>query len=119
MIRMMLLVSAFILVAGQSYATPPQAMVVNYDPKKENLTVTITHTSYNLKKHYIRKLVVYKNNETPEEYFYKRQPSPDHFSYDISLKAKPKDVIKVKAFCVEGGSKEVMLTVPEVDQEKK
>jgi hypothetical protein len=109
--KILLLVSCLLVIAPHVWATPPSALDLVYDAKKGVLVVNLNHTSNNIRKHYIRKLVVQKNSETPKEYFYTRQPAPALFNYEIPLKAKPQDVIKVTAYCIQGGIKTTDLKI--------
>ena len=108
----LVMMTGLMLNAPASWATPPSAMELSYDQSQQKLIVAISHPSQDLFKYYIRKLVVTKNNEKPQEYFYRRQPTANKFNLEIDLKAKANDKISVEAYASDGGTKKVAMTVP-------
>jgi len=100
-------------------ATPPD-VTLNYDPGTQILKIDVVHVSNNVREHYIRRLVVYKNNEETESMTFPRQETPTGFTKSISMAVQPGDSIRVEAFCKEGGTKaaEVVVPQPEENQEK-
>ena len=101
------------------WATPPSAMELSYDQSQQKLIVAISHPSQDLFKYYIRKLVVTKNDDKPQEYYYRRQPTANKFKLEIDLKAKANDAITVEAYASDGGTKKVAMTVPVQAQQQK
>ena len=100
-----------ILFSSFAHATPPTQIDLTYDLDKGNLHVEAKHPTDNLNKHYLRRLVVYKNNDQEQEFSYIRQTSPSKLVQDVPIIAKPGDVLAVEAFCKEGGSKREELIV--------
>ena len=106
-----LLSGIILLVAQLSWATPPSEIKLDYDKAKKVLHIKITHVTNRTRIHYIRKIIVTKNTEHPKEIHFVAQPTPSTFTKDVSFIAKPKDVIHVKAICIEGGQAEESLTI--------
>ena len=97
-----------------SFATAPKQINLSYDKQKELLIIDIDHISHNVRKHYIRKIEIYKNNELIKEFFPPAQ-KPTGLSISTPLIAKEKDEIMVKAICKEAGSARQMLIIPSVE----
>ena len=55
--------------------------------------------------------MVYKNDVVQEDRSYARQSMPSQLAEDLSLAAKPDDILAVEVFCKEGGSKRAELSV--------
>ncbi len=98
------------LLMPPAHATPPSEMHLAY--QNGTLNIEARHMSENLGKHYLRRLVVYKNDAQEKELTYIRQASPPKFIESIPLDAVPGDVLAVEVFCVKGGSKRAELIVP-------
>ncbi len=102
-----------ILMAGASFAwaTPPTTLDLTYDPASGVLHVEAKHVSEHLDKHYLHRLVIYRNGAQEQEIVYTRQKYPSKFMEDIPLIAKPGETIAVEVFCSQGGSKRAELTI--------
>lgn len=101
-----------------SWATPPTNLTLTYDLETKTLHIEMTHVSSHLRKHYIRKILVYKNDQEVEDIRLVSQTTPSSVIRDVVLDAKDKDVIRVKAICSEAGTAEASLTVQEKTEEK-
>ena len=104
-----------------AYATPPTQIDLTYDLDKGNLHIEAKHPTDNLNKHYLRRLVVYKNDIQEQEFSYIRQTLPSKLVEDVAITAKIGDVLAVELFCKDGGSKKELLTVlaPTLDSSSK
>ncbi|MBI3314364.1 MAG: hypothetical protein HYZ86_00265 [Candidatus Omnitrophica bacterium] len=111
------------LMAGTSFvwATPPTEMEISYDPAPPSagqargvLHVEAKHISDHLDKHYLRRLVIYRNGVKEQEIAYTRQKYPSKFIEDIPLIVKPGETISVEVFCSQGGSKRAELTIDSI-----
>lgn len=98
-------------------ARPPSKIIMSYDTKTSVLDIEVKHVTVNVVKHYIRKVVVYKNSQEILNKTYPRQPQPPGFSEKVNVNAKVGDIFTVKAYCIEGGIGEEKLEV--TDPEKK
>lgn len=98
-------------------ARPPSAIIMKYDLNTTVLDVEIKHVTVNVVKHYIRKVIIYKNDQEIFNKTYPRQPQPQGFEEQITVAAKVGDILHVKAFCSEAGIGEEKLEV--VAPEKK
>ena len=98
--------------ASISWATPPSKIILTYDQDKKILNIDVEHVSSHLRKHHIRKLVVYKNDKEVQTFYYSNQTSSTGLVQDVSLEAKPEDIIKVVVTCTESGPTEEVLTIP-------
>ena len=106
-----------ILRTPYALATPPAEIKLEYRATDEKLHIEMAHVSGNVEKHYIHKIEVYKNDELPVVSYYNRQTIPITFVADIAIKAHPGDKLRVKASCIEGGSNEASIVVPEATEE--
>lgn len=93
------------------WARPPSEILLEYFAERQTLHIKIHHTTNNLREHHIRKLLVYKNDEEPRVYYFVTQTNPNWLIQDVPLKAKPGDVIRVKAICREAGYGEETLVI--------
>ncbi len=103
--------------AQSIFARPPSAIEMSYDKDQKVLHIVIKHVSDNLPEHRIRKIVVSKNDEELNTFYYATQTHPSGQVQDVSVIAKPGDVFKGLAICREAGRKEETFTVPEDELE--
>jgi len=107
-----LLVTIFFIWVNQGLAQPPAQIDFEYDSQTKMLKVKIAHISINVRRHYIRRLIVTKNSENPQDFYYTNQPQAEGMTVDVPLVAKTGDTIKVKAICSQAGYKEETYLVP-------
>ena len=108
---LLLIIIAGLFLPGMAQATPPLDVQLNYSLKDESLDVKIRHPSQNLGHHFIRKVVLYKNEAEIETKYFKRQPDPYEFTVNFSLTAMAGDTVRVVVYCEKGGSKEGTLLI--------
>ncbi len=94
------------------WALPPTDIKIEYDSAAKVLHVSMRHVTQDTRYHYIRKIVVQKNDEAPQEFHFSSQASNTMAKQDVSMNAKPGDKIHVKAFCVKAGVGEKTFTIP-------
>lgn len=109
-----MVVSCFI---DSGWATPPSSIELTYDPDKKNLHIEIAHVAHDPRRHHIRKVEVYLNDEKPIDLYFATQTKPSMLITDVALEAKAGDKIRVLAICNEAGRREETLIVPEEDKE--
>src|SRR6185503_9815321 len=111
--KRILILTAFtvILLVNMAFATPPTNIALSYDLANGVLHITADHPTQKITKHFIRKVTVSTNNGTPAVYYFPKQKDASQFAEDISLVAKPEDVIHVDLLCSEGGSGQAETTV--------
>ena len=100
-------------------AHPPRDMTLTYDKEKGTLHISLSHISKNPRDHFIRKIIVYKNNEELEEHYFVTQTSGKGLETDISIEAGAGDVIGIKAICNKAGYAEAKLTIEENNETEK
>ena len=98
--------------AWKGEANSPTKIQLTYDKEKKLLHVVVKHVAHNMRKHYIRKINVSRNDEVPVPYHFAKQTSADELIADVPLEAVANDVIKVKAICSEAGNAEESLVLP-------
>lgn len=93
-------------------ATPPRFIGFRYDKNKEELNVLISHITPVRSIHYIYRIVIQKNGDIVQVYFYSKQPGFIFNRYKFDLSAEPGDEITVSAFCILYGynSKSMIIT---------
>lgn len=107
-----LLMIAFHGTAGTASARPPSEMNLSYDAPARNLHIEIRHVSINPRKHFIRRLLVYKNDEEVEKRAYVQQTTAAMLIEDVPLEAATGDVVRVEAVCNQAGRKDATLMIP-------
>jgi hypothetical protein len=97
---------------GIAWGHPPSAMDLTYNGSEKKLHVEVKHVSTNKRDHVVYKLVAFKNDVEVNTSKYLKQTSATMLISDIPLDAVPGDVLRVKAFCNDAGSREQTLIVP-------
>ena len=102
----------FFLLPKILFAHPPTGLKLEYDKKKSLLHIEMTHVTANIVKHYIRRIVIYKNGTQEKAWAIVKQTTPHNHAEDVSLKAVAGDMISVEAYSTEGGIGKATLVVP-------
>lgn len=89
----------FFLTGTMANAHPPKDVQLGYDTASKTLTVTITHTSASLTRHYVKQVEVKKNGTVLSNNLYKSQPEKTSFSYSFPVSAQAGDVVEVTVTC--------------------
>lgn len=93
-------------------AHPPSAVDLRYDPEIQQLTVAVNHTVNNPVTHYIYRIKISRNNETPQVFNYTSQPSSSSFTYTYDIPSSGSDEFRVTASCSITGSLTAQLRTP-------
>lgn len=96
-----------------AFAHPPKIELV-YDQELQTLKITITHITNNPREHYIRALMVYKDDEEDpiQDIRSVMQKHPTQYTEEIPLELQSGDKITVKGICSEKGYKVETLLIP-------
>ncbi len=97
---------------GTALARPPTEIILNYDPDMKILHVEARHVTKNPRKHFIRQIVVYRNDVEAEKRLYVQQTTGAMLTEDVAIDAVTDDVLRVEAVCIEAGRKETTLVIP-------
>ena len=110
----------FYLYVLPAFAHAPSVIDAEYDLENNKLEITVKHTTHNRGKHYIKRLSIQKNTETPIIRFFHKQSRSDKHTYNLDMDLKYGDKITVDARCKKGGSKQASpeLNIPEPEPEK-
>lgn len=102
-------------------ATPPTNVTLTYDVEKKMLHVSAKHATESLDRHYLRRVVIYKNDQEVDAVNLTRQKMPSGIEEDIALEAQQGDRIAVSIYCKKGGEGkgEMTVTVVPMDAETK
>lgn len=95
-----------------SWARLPSKIAMSYDAQGKNLHLEIEHVTKNPRGHFIRNVVIYKNDVEIKKSLHVQQTSHSSLVEDVALEAVSGDVIRVKARCNEAGYKEETLVIP-------
>ncbi|GEM_PF-1257282 len=106
------LIFSFIYLAA-AHAAPPSNLTLDYDLDSGTLTAQGSHPTQDRFEHYIRRMMVTKNQEEPQTFYFTRQNSAGEFKQTVSLKIKAGDKIHVQVYCSLGGSSEADLVIPD------
>lgn len=107
------------LIAPHVWANPPSGIDLDYDQEKKVLHIEVQHITKDPRKHYIRRLYIFKNEEEIEDFPFAKQTSTAELIQDVTLDLSPKDVIRVKAVCNQAGTKEETLVIPDDKSQEK
>ena len=97
--------------AATAFAHPPSGMTLSYDKEKEVLHIDISHVTHRPRKHFIRKVVVSKNEGVIDTVSFVQQTSSTALAVDVPVSAVAGDTLSVKAICSEAGIARESLTV--------
>jgi len=92
-------------------AHPPKDVQIGYDAASNTITVSITHTSASLTRHYIKQVEIRKNGAVVSNNLYKSQPEKSSFSYSFAVPAQAGDVVEVTVTCNIYGKKTSTLKI--------
>lgn len=106
----LILISALII--PSAWATSPSAVKLTYDDKAKTLFIEVGHITHNQIRHRIREIIVDKNGQELNHFFYPKQETAEGMSQKMHLDAVSGDKITVKAICSEAGYKEEALVIP-------
>lgn len=95
-----------------SWARLPSKIDMSYDAQEKNLHLEIEHVTKNPRAHFIRNIVIYKNDVEIKKSLHVQQTSHAMLVEDAALEAASGDVIRVKARCNEAGYKEETFVIP-------
>ncbi len=93
-------------------AHPPTDVDLSYDQGTKNLHVEVSHTTRDPQNHYIRKIVIDKNDMQAKAFVYAKQTTATMLTQDFSIEADSGDLIRVTAICRPAGRMEGTLVVP-------
>jgi len=99
--------------ACMAQAIPPSDLTLEYDQAAKTLHIHMTHISANVRKHHIRRIEVFKNDELVKAIRLVIQDTGRELSQDVSVEAKKGDVLRIKAICNQAGTAESSITVSE------
>lgn len=99
--------------SGIAWGHPPSSIDLGYSSSEKKLHVEVRHVSSNKHGgHFVHKLAAHKNDLEVNTSKYAKQTSAAMLISDIPLAAVSGDVLRVKAFCNDAGSREQTLIVP-------
>ena len=100
-------------------AHPPTEVDLSYDLDTQKLSIDATHLTHRPRKDYLKKFVFYVNGKEVKTEYNQFQVDKLHFKMDEDLPAEEGDVLSVKIYSSDGGSKTATLTVKKKDKDKK
>lgn len=103
----------FMCYAGSAFCHPSTGAALSYDQDSKTLKIEIKHTTSDMVKHHIRRLIVYKNKQEIQSFTIVHQTTPNSVVKEVSVDAVPGDILTVEAYCNEGGTTTQDLIVPE------
>ena len=95
-------------------ATPPDSLVIAYNQDSQKLTVSGHHVTQDRLEHFIRRVIVTRNQDEPQKFYLTRQDSMSEFKTTIPIKLEPGDKVKIDVFCSQGGTKSTEYQLPKV-----
>ncbi|MFC1510104.1 hypothetical protein ACFL49_00385 [Candidatus Omnitrophota bacterium] len=114
-IAIVIISCVFMLNASMAFSRPPSSIELHYDQENSLLSIDVKHISRKVHKHYIRRVLLFKNDELVETFVFVKQQKPTGFLLEVSIDLLAGEEIRVKMICSKAGRKEQILIV---DQEK-
>lgn len=99
-------------------ATPPTHVTLTYDIEKKMLHVSAKHATESLDRHYLRRIVIYKNEQEVDAFNLTRQKMPSGIEEDIAMEAQQGDRIAVSIYCKKGGEGKGDMTVTVIPKDE-
>ena len=97
-------------------ATPPESLELSYDQVAGTMSAQGHHPTQDRFEHYIRRVIVVRNQEEPKKFYVTRQDSVSEFKITVPVKIEPGDKFHVEVYCSQGGMKAVDLEIPKIVQ---
>jgi len=113
-LTLLLTMTLILILSSDAEADPPDSIQVSYNYEEEILSVTIDHEGGG--GHYIDKVEITINQESPIVHTYTSQPGTNPFTYEYSITAEDGDNLKAQAYCNEGGDRPASMKVEHTDQ---
>ncbi len=107
------LIALVLIFPDPASADPPREINVSYLEAEQALRVTITHRSVFPNYHYVKKVEIQKNSESPVVKEYSSQPDKSAFTYTYKLTLQKGDRVSVKATCSLYGDKTAEIVIGE------
>jgi len=111
LLNLLFVLSVFLLCNTTAWGHPASQIELKYDIEEQNLNIQLKHVSKNPRKHFIRRIFIYKNDEEVEVLRFVTQNSGKGLSVDVALDAQANDTIRIKTICNVAGRKEKTLVV--------
>jgi len=109
--KIIIFVFCFILTAQISQAHPPSQIDLSYNKMTRNLEVVIGHSVNNPEKHFVKKVVVKKNNKDLMEETFQGQDNSRNQTIIIPVSAEKGDIITAQAYCNISGKMSESITI--------
>jgi hypothetical protein len=103
-----------LMVPRLSTATPPESLDISYSKELGILIVQGPHPTQDRFEHFIRRLIVTRNQDEPQKFYVTRQDSAGGFKIEVPFKAEPGDSLRIEVFCSQGGTKSADFALPKV-----
>jgi len=111
--KKIILFASIILLAAPVFAHPPSSIEADYQKDDSELYVFMKHLSRNNNRHYIRMTEISINGEKVAVQSNRQQIDPAQYAFVVVLEPEENDEISIKAYCANGGTKEVSIVIPE------
>lgn len=106
-----------VLYSPLAIATPPESLALEYDHTAEVLLISGSHPTQDRIEHFIRRAVVFRNQDEAKKFYVTRQDSASVYKFSVPFKAEGGDQLKVEVHCSQGGSQTASLVIPKAVQE--
>ena len=101
-----------------AWATPATNLQLAYDLSKQAISIDSDHPSDRLDRHYIQRIVVIKNSQEKQYFYFPRQTSANKFITQLDYKAIPGDHLDITLYCSQGGVTQGSIDIVKSEEEK-
>lgn len=99
-----------------SWATPPESLELSYNQSAGILTVSGRHPTQDRFEHFIRRVIITRNQDEPQKFYLTRQDSASEFKIAVPVNSEPGDTIRIAVYCSQGGTKSAEIQIPKIVQ---
>lgn len=111
-----LLFLGILMAPSFSWSTPPESLELSYNQSAGTLTMSGRHPTQDRFEHFIRRVVITRNQDEPQKFYLTRQDSVSEFKVTVPVKLEPGDTIRIAVYCSQGGTKSAEIQIPKIVQ---
>ncbi|MFT5388053.1 MAG: hypothetical protein ACI9F2_000531 [Lysobacterales bacterium] len=107
----------FLLFSVSAHAKPLGKITAEYNYQENLLHVEVNNKISRATERFVRKLILSKNNKVVDTYYYASQKNLIKFSQDYDIECLDGDVLHVKVYSSEGGTRQTSALIENKDED--